>query len=202
MTILLIRHGETDGNASRIIQHPETPLNARGRAQATKVAIKISEERNVEAVISSDYRRAQETALEISDKIKIPPTFSDSLRERNFGDLKENLMMKLGMSIFLPDFVPPGGESWAKFRERVELAWHNITERKKDLRGTLVIVTHGLFIRSLIERTLHIGKGLTYDELIVENTSITSVTGTPPWEVTVLANTDHLDQKTSEGGIV
>ena len=88
MTILLIRHGETDGNASRIIQHPETPLNARGRAQAAKVAIKISEDRNVEAVISSDYRRAQETALEISDKIKIPPTFSDSLRERNFGDLR------------------------------------------------------------------------------------------------------------------
>ena len=203
MTILLIRHGETDGNASRIIQHPETPLNARGRAQATKVAIKISEERNVEAVISSDYRRAQETALEISDRIKIPPTFSDSLRERNFGDLRGKSYDQIGdADLFAEDFVPPGGESWAKFRERVDSAWDNITERKKDLRGTLVIVTHGLFIRSLIERTIHIRKELTYDELIVQNTSVTCVTGTPPWEVAVLANTDHLDQKTGEGGIV
>jgi len=34
MTILLVRHGETDGNASRILQRADVPLNERGIRQA------------------------------------------------------------------------------------------------------------------------------------------------------------------------
>ena len=30
MTILLVRHGETDGNAARVLQRPDVPLNGRG----------------------------------------------------------------------------------------------------------------------------------------------------------------------------
>ena len=30
MTILVVRHGETDGNAARILQRPDVPLNQRG----------------------------------------------------------------------------------------------------------------------------------------------------------------------------
>jgi broad specificity phosphatase PhoE len=34
MTILIARHGETDGNAARILQRPDVPLNERGMRQA------------------------------------------------------------------------------------------------------------------------------------------------------------------------
>src|SRR5204862_339828 len=32
--IFLVRHGETTGNASRVVQHPDNPLSPRGLAQA------------------------------------------------------------------------------------------------------------------------------------------------------------------------
>ena len=34
MKVYLVRHGETPLNASRILQHPGTPLSERGAAQA------------------------------------------------------------------------------------------------------------------------------------------------------------------------
>ena len=38
MTIVIVRHGETDGNAARILQRPDVPLNQRGIRQAEQVA--------------------------------------------------------------------------------------------------------------------------------------------------------------------
>jgi len=38
MTILVVRHGETDGNAARILQRPDVPLNERGLRQAEQLA--------------------------------------------------------------------------------------------------------------------------------------------------------------------
>jgi broad specificity phosphatase PhoE len=42
MTILLVRHGETAGNASRILQRPDVPLNERGLRQADLLAQRCS----------------------------------------------------------------------------------------------------------------------------------------------------------------
>ena len=44
MTILLVRHGETDGNAARILQRPDVPLNERGMRQAEQLAQRLSRE--------------------------------------------------------------------------------------------------------------------------------------------------------------
>ena len=38
MTILVVRHGETDGNAARILQRADVPLNERGMRQAEQLA--------------------------------------------------------------------------------------------------------------------------------------------------------------------
>jgi broad specificity phosphatase PhoE len=42
MPILLIRHGETDSNAARIVQTPDVPLSARGVAQAERLARRLA----------------------------------------------------------------------------------------------------------------------------------------------------------------
>ena len=39
--ILLIRHGETELNAKRVLQPPETPLSERGVAQAERLARRL-----------------------------------------------------------------------------------------------------------------------------------------------------------------
>ena len=42
MTILLVRHGETDGNAARILQRADVPLDQRGMRQADQLATRLS----------------------------------------------------------------------------------------------------------------------------------------------------------------
>ena len=41
MTIVIARHGETDGNAARILQRPDAPLNGRGMRQAEQLAQRL-----------------------------------------------------------------------------------------------------------------------------------------------------------------
>jgi broad specificity phosphatase PhoE len=61
-TFLLARHGETEWNREERYQgHADPPLNATGRAQAEELANSLVEEQ-VEAIYSSDLRRAAETA--------------------------------------------------------------------------------------------------------------------------------------------
>jgi len=44
MSIFLIRHGETLGNASRTVQLPDNPLSPRGMAQAERLARRVERE--------------------------------------------------------------------------------------------------------------------------------------------------------------
>ena len=62
MRLLLVRHGETDWNAAGRIQGcTDTPLNARGRAQALALAGRLRDERP-QRLYTSPLRRARETA--------------------------------------------------------------------------------------------------------------------------------------------
>ena len=56
MTLLLIRHGETELNAGRVVQFPDTPLGANGIGQAVRLGRHLAT-RNIGLVLSSDYRR-------------------------------------------------------------------------------------------------------------------------------------------------
>ncbi|XP_039835549.1 phosphoglycerate mutase-like protein 4 [Panicum virgatum] len=61
--VVVVRHGETSTNASRIIQGQLDPeLNEIGRQQAYVVAHRLSKEAKPTAIYSSDLKRAAETA--------------------------------------------------------------------------------------------------------------------------------------------
>lgn len=85
MSIFIVRHGETDGNASRLIQSPETPLNARGIAQAEALAERLARE-GVTHIFVSDYARARMTADAVHRATGAPLEVDPRLRERDFGD--------------------------------------------------------------------------------------------------------------------
>lgn len=202
MAILLIRHGETDFNADRIIQFPETPLGERGREQADRLGIHLAA-RPIELVLTSDYRRARMTAGRIAQHAGTDVAASPHLRERNFGDVRGTPYSELGaIDIFALDYVPPGGESWATFDARVDVAWDEVTARARILAGDLAVVTHGLVLRSLIERVLDASAHVPGPELVVANTSVTIVEHDPPWRVIALANMDHLTDVGIDGAAV
>lgn len=86
MKLYIIRHGETDENAQGIIQGwIDTELNANGLSQAKAAARSFTHP--IDAIFSSDLKRATQTAQEFRALHAHLPYFEDSrLRERNFGD--------------------------------------------------------------------------------------------------------------------
>src|SRR5262252_4823093 len=151
MTILLVRHGETDGNAARILQRPDVPLNARGLHQAEQLAQRLSDHGFVH-ILCSDLLRARMTAAPISARCGLAVEESPLLQERNFGDVRGMPYAALGEDPFGPDFAPSNGEDWPTFHARVAEAFAFIVSHRSAANGTLVVVTHGLVCRALVER--------------------------------------------------
>ncbi|MGR8920099.1 MAG: histidine phosphatase family protein [Gammaproteobacteria bacterium] len=193
MALLLIRHGETDLNATRVVQHPHTPLGANGLRQAEQLGHGLRD-RNIRLVLTSDYARARTTAEHVARHLGVTPVESVRLRERNFGDLRGRAYDELGhVDLFGADYVPPNGESWPVFHRRVDEAWAEIVGHAGRISGDIAVVTHGLVLRSLFERVLDTADHVIEEDLVVANTSVTVVDHAPPWRVQELASVAHLD---------
>lgn len=83
--IFLIRHGETAWNAERRLQgHLDIPLNEEGERQAAALARALAGV-EVDAIVSSDLRRAASTAQAVAALHGLPLHTDASLRERCFG---------------------------------------------------------------------------------------------------------------------
>jgi broad specificity phosphatase PhoE len=191
MPIFLIRHGETLGNASRTVQHPDNPLSPRGVAQARLLARRLERE-GIRAILSSDYARAASTAENLSRTTGVPVRHDPLLRERNFGDLRGTPYADLGLDMFAPDYAPPNGETWETFHARVDHAWALVQEAAAAAGGPLAVVTHGLVCRSLAGRHLILPDGQQAPERW-ENTAVTVIDYPAPWRVRVLNCIAHLD---------
>lgn len=70
--VFFVRHGETDSNADRIYRGRNAQLTDVGREQVAIVADRVGK-LGVEALITSDFIRAKDTAAIISEKIGITP---------------------------------------------------------------------------------------------------------------------------------
>lgn len=98
--IFLVRHGETVDNARQIMQgQTQGELNARGREQADQVARRLAAE-HLDAVVSSDLRRAIQTAEIIARPHGLTVSTTPLLRERDWGSFTGR---------FIPDLR---GEVW------------------------------------------------------------------------------------------
>ena len=191
LAIFLIRHGETRGNAERIVQVPDIPLSARGAAQAERLARRLAAA-GIARILSSDLARAAMTAerlrLETGASLDLDPL----LQERNFGDIRGTPYAELGFDPFVPEFEPPRGESWPVFHARVERAWALVQAVAARTEGHLAVVTHGLVCRSLAERHLLLPPGAAAP-LTWPNTSLTIADGPAPWRVRLLNCVSHLE---------
>ena len=78
--VLLIRHGQSKGNAERRFGgHTATPLSARGHRQADSTARTLKSE-SVTAIYSSDLARAIETARPLSKLTRLPINGTSAFR--------------------------------------------------------------------------------------------------------------------------
>ncbi|KAL6859093.1 hypothetical protein ACP4OV_018095 [Aristida adscensionis] len=157
--VVIVRHGETSWNASRIIQgHLDAELNGIGRQQAIAVGHRLSKEVKPAAIYSSDLKRAAETAQTIARLCSLPNVvFDPALRERHIGDLQGMKLQdaaterpeayKAFMSHKRNQQIPGGGESLDQLSERCVSCLYNIVEKHKGER--VIVVSHGGTIREL-----------------------------------------------------
>jgi probable phosphoglycerate mutase len=153
-TLWLIRHGETDWNvAGRLQGQLDVPLNARGRAQAQRLAARLAVDHQRQpfaAIYTSDLGRAAETASAAARALALPLTSRIELRERHFGILAELTLAEAEVKhpeLFAqlrardPHFVPSGGESLTQLFERAVAA---LTSIAREWPGAqVIVVTHG-----------------------------------------------------------
>jgi len=148
--LIIWRHGQTAWNASDRIQgHTDIDLDDLGRAQAVAAASRLAE-MHPDAIVSSDLRRAADTAAALAAVTGLPVHHDDRLRERFLGDIQ-------GMTGAEADvFDAPAVGRWRR-GEHVGAA--NIEEipalsarlsaaleaavARVDHGGTVVVVTHG-----------------------------------------------------------
>ena len=191
MSIFLIRHGETLGNASRTVQRPDNPLSPRGQAQAERLARRL-ESQSIAAILSSDYARAVATAESIRRATGVPVRHDPLLQERDFGDLRGTPYAELGFDMIAPDYAPPHGETWEAFDARVDRAWVLIQEAAASAGGHLAVVTHGLVCRGMAARHLILQEGQDVPERW-QHTGLTIIDHPAPWRVRLLNCIAHLD---------
>jgi 2,3-bisphosphoglycerate-dependent phosphoglycerate mutase len=197
--IYLVRHGETELNATRVLQPPATPLSAHGLAQAERVAARLAGA-GLLRVWVSDLRRAEMTAEAIARASGAPLLRDPDLAERNFGALRGRPYAELGLDPFAPGYAPPEGESWEVFHARVDRVWQRVDAAARAAGGPIAVVTHGLVCRAVVSRRAVLAPGLSLDGRGWRNTSVTVLDADPAWRVTLLDDVSHLDE-VREGGV-
>lgn len=153
MTIYIVRLGQTEENLQRILQgHMPGTLTEKGKEQVLKAAeLLFREGIKCTRLVSSDLKRAMDSAQIISDKLNLPIIPMEILRERDWGKFT-------GMSIaeatdkYRVDgkWVFPEGttETEEGIYERANKALVELQKQFAD--ETIIVVTHGQFARNLI----------------------------------------------------
>lgn len=189
MSIIFIRHGETLLNAARTIQPADTPLAPRGLAQAARVAERVRALKPA-AILASDMPRAWQTAQAIGHSTGLTPINTPLLWERNFGDLRGRPYDTLSFNAMEMVEAPPNGESMESFHQRVAEALAYAAKLRASLEGPLIVVSHGLVIRALLENYIELGEHTIPER--IGNTAITAVSAQPPHRAELVNCTVHL----------
>jgi len=150
LTLLLVRHGQSEWNAAGRMQGQtaHVPLTALGHEQATAAAGRLAA-RRPGALISSDLLRAVQTAEHCARATGLPLTTTPALREQGYGALEGRPSRELWDVVDWtdPHWSAQGGESLAELHARVAAF---VTELRADPPADVVaLVTHGDTIRAV-----------------------------------------------------
>lgn len=162
-TFYIVRHGQTEGNASFTYQgRLDYPLDRTGRVQAQALARWLSR-RSVELIVASPQRRAAETAEIIADGCGLAaPVFLSSLIEVDVG-VFTGLDREASIAAYPEVFRRFRGESWDAVPKaesgrdmyaRAIASWMGLRALAERGAKSIVCVSHGGLIQWLIRSTL------------------------------------------------
>jgi len=162
--LILVRHGETEGNVARVLDTrvPGLPLTERGGAQAKSFGTELVVAPRL--LLSSQALRAQQTAEHIETTTGVANAVLDGVHEVQVGDL-EGASSEQAHELFQRIYRSwhegalserlPGGESGHDVLERFLPAVTRLREThlSGEDAGDILLVTHGAAMR-LVGRSL------------------------------------------------
>lgn len=147
--LLILRHGQTAWNANDRVQgQTDIDLDETGRDQAGRVAAVLATY-HPDLIVSSDLKRASQTAEAVSALVGQPVELDPRLRERNYGpwqglslpEIERAFPEEYGLWRSGRPFRLDGLEAVSDVAKRATLALLDAAERVG--KGTAVVVSHG-----------------------------------------------------------
>jgi broad specificity phosphatase PhoE len=164
MLVYFVRHGESASNAApgamALPGNQGDRLTERGFEQARAVAEHLGEA-GATRVLTSPLRRARETAEVIAERLGLPITEVEELRELResdgFGELSLEDQRLRRWSVWMaeheddPDHSYSGGESFNEITGRVKRLQERLVA---DATDSTIAVSHGIFLRFFLMRVV------------------------------------------------
>jgi broad specificity phosphatase PhoE len=183
--VYFVRHGQSKDNVAPVFQAPDSPLSVIGRAQAARIAERVSH-LAFDALLASPYRRAQETAVIIGNVTGKAPEFCElfiervkptSINGKAFTDAQaEQVGRTWTQSLSTPGMRVEDGENYDDLVTRADAALTFLRDRAES---SIVVVTHGYFLRTMVARVI-LGNALSGEAFqhfhtvaAMENTGLT-----------------------------
>jgi len=174
--LILARHGRTEHNAQgRLLGRLDPPLDELGRTQALALADAVvadAERRGatITAVVTSPLRRTTETATAIAAAAGLEVVADDRWIELDYGDFDGRPLADVPADVWRawradPTFAPPGGESLADLRVRVEAALSSLGRDGGALdphTADVVVVSHVSPIKAAVAWCLGVPDEVTW----------------------------------------
>ncbi|MEJ3652710.1 histidine phosphatase family protein [Actinomycetes bacterium KLBMP 9759] len=161
--LVLLRHGQTDYNvAGRMQGHIDSMLTDSGRTQAAAVAPEIAR-LAPDRIISSDLKRAVDTADVVAAATALPVKLDARLRETHLGEWQGRTVADIertwpgAIAVWRsdPGWAPPGGESRLEVVRRSRPVVEELDDEFADGPDTcVVLVAHGGLIAGLVSAML------------------------------------------------
>lgn len=157
--LVLWRHGETEYNAAGRMQgHLDVPLTETGWNQA-RFAVPALVRFDPDIVVTSDLRRATDTATVFTDASGVPLRIDKRLRETYLGQWQGLLTGEVeqgwpgGLAVWRADatWAPPEGESRVDVADRTSEV---VAELDEEFEHTVMLCAHGGVIVALVARLL------------------------------------------------
>ncbi|MCU1504449.1 MAG: hypothetical protein JWM12_3803 [Ilumatobacteraceae bacterium] len=178
--VLLVRHGQTPTTGKVLPgRAPGLHLADLGVQQAEKVAERIAELKQVDAIYASPLERARETAAPIAKARGMKVQIERGLLECDFGDwtgAELKTLMKLPEWATVQrapsTFRFPGGESFTEMQSRMVGALDRL--RAKHPGGTVVCVSHADPIKAVAAHAMGTHLDL-FQRIVISTCSVTAV---------------------------
>ena len=198
-TILLVRHGQTNANATGFYMGwSDEDLNELGYTQARRLSARFAS-MPIASIYTSPLRRAYTTAAILAEPHKLELTVLDDLIEIQLGDwqglhmdeIKKRWPKLWQQSRTDPsELTMPNGESYRQVTERAVRALKMVAEANRGKQAA--IVTHEVIVKVLIAHVLGVSNSI-YRRIEVDNASLSLIRVNNNPQLIRLNDTLHLE---------